>query len=150
MAWPDSRRRAEQRARRQRGASNRPGNVLNSGGSGEDDVEVGLFRGPGVSVEPEGISRLAASSSGSALSVEGKIENEVIWGFWILGCPFSEAETPTIHQVSPHCSPPTHTHTPAHKHSCRPLILPSVLSCCLLKVEPDSLGSTQLHLFLVV
>ena len=23
-----------------------------------------------------------------SLSVEGKIENEVIWGFWILGCPF--------------------------------------------------------------
>ena len=37
--------------------------MLNSGGSGEDDVEVGLFRGPGVSVEPEGASRLAASSS---------------------------------------------------------------------------------------
>ena len=36
--------------------------MLNSGGSGEDDVEVGLFRGPGVSVEPEGASRLAASS----------------------------------------------------------------------------------------
>lgn len=41
--------------------------VLNSGGSGEDDVEVGLFRGPelpGVSVEPEHASRVVASSSG--------------------------------------------------------------------------------------
>lgn len=41
--------------------------MLNSGGSGEDDVEVGLFRGPelpGVSVESEQASTVTASSSG--------------------------------------------------------------------------------------
>lgn len=39
--------------------------MLNSGGSGEDDVEVGLFRGPEfswVAAEPEQASRVAASS----------------------------------------------------------------------------------------
>lgn len=56
--------------------------VLNSGGSGEDDVEVGLFRGPelpGVSVEPEHASRVVASSSGFIFFVHGgKTENRVI------------------------------------------------------------------------
>lgn len=40
--------------------------VLNSRGSGEDDVEVGLFRGlefPSVAAEPEQASRVAVSLS---------------------------------------------------------------------------------------
>lgn len=40
--------------------------MLNSGGSGEDDVELVLFQGPelsGVLLEPEGASTVAASSS---------------------------------------------------------------------------------------
>lgn len=56
--------------------------VLNSGGSGEDDVEVGLFRGPelpGVSVESEQASTVTASSSGFIVFVHGgKTENRVI------------------------------------------------------------------------
>ena len=65
--------------------------MLNSGGSGEDDVEVGLFRVPelpGVTAEPEGASWVAASSSEVIFFVRGgKIENRVIWGFRISGCP---------------------------------------------------------------
>lgn len=56
--------------------------MLNSGGSGEDDVEVGLFRVPelpGVAAEPEGASWVAASSSEVIFFVRGgKIENRVI------------------------------------------------------------------------
>lgn len=56
--------------------------MLNSGGSGEDDVEVGLFRGPelpGVSVESEQASTVTASSSGFIVFVHGgKTENRVI------------------------------------------------------------------------
>lgn len=60
----------EGRAREREGHNPQPHwqarKVLNSGGSGEDDVEVGLFRGPkllGVAVEPERASRVAVSPS---------------------------------------------------------------------------------------
>lgn len=49
--------------------------VLNSGGSGEDDVEVGLFRGwelSEVAVEPERASRVAAFSSEVIFFVRGR------------------------------------------------------------------------------
>lgn len=49
--------------------------VLNSGGSGEDDVEVGLFRAlefSWVAAEPEQASRLAASPSEVIFFVRGR------------------------------------------------------------------------------
>lgn len=49
--------------------------VLNSGGSGEDDVEVGLFRGwelSEVAMEPERASRVAASPSEVIFFVHGR------------------------------------------------------------------------------
>lgn len=49
--------------------------VLNSGGSGEDDVEVGLFLGlelPGVTVEPKGAFRVAVSPSEAIFFVHGR------------------------------------------------------------------------------
>ena len=64
--------------------------VLNSGGSGEEDVEVGLFRGPelpGVSTEPEQASSVAGSSGFIFFVHGGKTEKSVIWGFWISGLP---------------------------------------------------------------
>lgn len=65
--------------------------MLNSGGSGEEDVEVGLFRGPelsDVSPEPEQACRVVGSSSGFIFFVRGgKTEQSVIGGFWISGLP---------------------------------------------------------------
>lgn len=69
----------EGRARERGGPNSQPHwqarKVLNSGGSGEDDVEVGLFRGPkllGVAVEPERASRVAVSPSEVIFFVHGR------------------------------------------------------------------------------
>lgn len=58
--------------------------VLNSGGSGEDDVEVGLFRGlefSWVAAEPEQASRVAASPSEVIFFVRGRKIELGDWGF---------------------------------------------------------------------
>ena len=75
-------------------------------------------------------------------------------GSWV--APFSEAETPTVHQVSPHCPLLLHTHTHTHRHICTqtqlqapdPALCPVLLSTEKGTRQPGF--KSQLHLFLVV
>lgn len=114
--------------------------MLNSGGSGEDDVELVLFQGPelsGVLLEPEGASTVAASSS------------EVIFYPWRKNrepCDLRFQDLRLSHVLRLKFAKSMGSHfTPTHSFRAR--ILPSVLTSSVLTREPDSLGSNPSSMF---